>query len=180
MKSKILRRLALSAVMAALVFLLTLLVRIPAPLGYVHLGDAAVCLAAALLPAPYAAAAAAVGAAMSDLAGGFAVYMIPTALIKAAMTLAFTRKGARILCRRNLLAALIAALITPAGYVAADAVLLALAGGGSLLSAAPWAAAAADLPYNALQGAASLALFTAAALLLDRLGFKARLDRQLR
>ncbi len=167
-----LRRLVLCAVMTTVIFLLTFLIKIPAVLGYVHVGDAAVCLAAAILPTPYAAAAAALGAALSDLAGGFAPYIPATVLIKAAMTLLFCRKSERMLCRRNLLAALVAALITPVGYYLADAGWLALNNADAAGSV--WLAALAPLPFNCIQGAVSCLLFLGAAFLLDRFDFKAR------
>lgn len=162
--------------MTTVIFLLTFLIKIPAVLGYVHVGDAAVCLAAAILPTPYAAAAAALGAALSDLAGGFAPYIPATVLIKAAMTLLFRRKSERMLCRRNLLAALVAALITPVGYYFADAGWLALNNAGGSAESV-WLAALAPLPFNCIQGAVSCLLFLGAALLLDRFDFKTRLFR---
>ena len=175
MRSLRIKRLVLCAVMTTVILLLTVLVKIPAPLGYVHIGDTAVCLAAVLLPAPYALAAAALGGAMSDLLGGFPLYAGFTALIKAAMTLAFTRHGERFLVRRNVLAALLAAVITPVGYLLCDALLLSLTGGGSFFTWEPWSAALAAAPFNTMQGVVSCVLFFAAALALDRFRFKPRI-----
>lgn len=179
MKQPIIRRLILTAALTAVILVLTTFVKIPAPLGYVHIGDTAICLAAVFLPTPYAIAAAALGGALSDLLGGFPLYAGFTAIIKAAMVLAFTQHSKTFLVRRNVLAALLAAVITPTGYLVTDATLLALTGGGSLLTWEPWSAALAAAPFNAMQGAVSLVLFYAAAFLLDRLGFKARLDRRI-
>ena len=179
MKQSTIRRLILTAALTAVILVLTSFVKIPAPLGYVHIGDAAICLAAALLPTPYAIAAAALGGALSDLLGGYAIYAGFTAVIKALMVPAFTSKGAALLNKRNLVAALAAAVITPVGYLTADAVVYTLTVQDvPLLSGEPWVVAATEaLPFNALQGAASLVLFLGVAFALDRLGFKARLDR---
>ena len=65
--------LVFAALFAALIFVLTKFVSIPTGIGYVHLGDAAIYLAAAFLPTPYAMAAAGIGGAMSDLVGGYFV-----------------------------------------------------------------------------------------------------------
>ena len=175
MRTLKIKRLVLCAVLTTVILLLTVLVKIPAPLGYVHIGDAAVCLAAVLLPTPYAIAAAALGGAASDLLGGFPAYAAFTAVIKACMTLAFTAKKERILVRRNVFAAILAGVITPVGYLTCDAILLSLTGGGSFFSWQPWSAALAALPFNSLQGAVSCVLFFVAAAALDGFRFKRRL-----
>ena len=59
----------ISAMFAALVFVATFLVKVPLPVGYVHIGDGIVFLASALLPLPYAMVAAAVGVGLADLCG---------------------------------------------------------------------------------------------------------------
>ena len=52
MKSKQLKLVVVSAVFAALVFVLTYTLKVPTPTGYVHIGDAAIYLAACVLPTP--------------------------------------------------------------------------------------------------------------------------------
>ena len=78
---------ARTAMLAAVIFCLTYFVKIPFPGGYVHLGDAAISLAALWLPAPWAMAAAAVGAGLADIAGGYATYAPITLVTKAVMAL---------------------------------------------------------------------------------------------
>ncbi|MDR3305862.1 MAG: ECF transporter S component [Clostridiales Family XIII bacterium] len=83
-----LRKLTTTALMAAIIFVVTFLIRIPLPFasgGYLNIGDAPVYLAAFLLGGPAGAAAAAIGSALSDLIAGYVVYAIPTAIIKGAM-----------------------------------------------------------------------------------------------
>ena len=81
------RMLALSGLFAAFIMLLTL-VKLPVPggMGYIHLGDAVI-FAACILIGWYAIPAAALGSALADLLNGYAVYMIPTAVIKGIMAL---------------------------------------------------------------------------------------------
>ena len=76
-------KLALCGVMAALIFVATYFVKLPMAMtnGYVHLGDGFILLAASLLGWA-AVPAAAVGSMLADLMGGYAVYLLPTFLIK--------------------------------------------------------------------------------------------------
>jgi uncharacterized membrane protein len=74
--------------MAAIIFVVTYVVRIPMPIasgGYLNIGDTPLYIAAYLLGGPAGAIAGALGSAMSDLAAGFVVYAIPTAIIKGTM-----------------------------------------------------------------------------------------------
>ena len=107
-----LRLLTTTALFAAAITVMTAyMLHIPLPTGgYIHLGDALIYLAACLLPVPYAAAAAAVGAGLADLLTA-PMWVLPTLVIKAVIVLFFTNKGERLLCRRNLAAVVIAGLL---------------------------------------------------------------------
>jgi len=95
------------------------MLHIPIPTGgYIHLGDALIYLAACLLPVPYAAAAAAIGAGLADLLTA-PMWVPATLVIKAIVVLFFTSKNERLLCRRNLAAVVIAGLFSPAAYALA-------------------------------------------------------------
>lgn len=115
-----LRPLVITALFAAAITVMTAyMLHIPIPTGgYIHLGDALIYLAACLLPVPYAAAAAAIGAGMADLLTA-PMWVLPTLIIKAVIVLFFTSKGERLLCRRNLAAIVIAGLFSPAAYALA-------------------------------------------------------------
>ena len=76
------RELCLAAVMAAVVFLATFVPRIPIPLGYAHLGDAAIFLMVLFLGRRETLIAACFGSALSDLLGGFPLWIVPTLIIK--------------------------------------------------------------------------------------------------
>ena len=81
--------LCLTALFTAIVFVMTFVPKIPIPLGYAHLGDAAVLLAVVLLGRKQGAIAGAVGSALADLIGGFALWIVPTLLIKYIMAWIF-------------------------------------------------------------------------------------------
>ena len=131
--------------------------------GYIHIGDAFIYLAGSLLPAPYACAAAALGGGLADLLSGSPIWLPATLLIKPLNALCFTSRGGRLLCRRNLLAAVGSGLVTVAGYCVAEAVLV-----GS------WAAALAAVPSGLLQPVGSGAAYLLLAGALDRAGLGKR------
>lgn len=168
------RNVILAGVLAAMVCMATSFLHIPiVGGGYVHLGDTVIYLAAALLPAPYAVAAAAVGGGLADLL--VAPMWAPfTVVIKAVMALAFTAKKERLLCTRNAVAPLVAGIIGVAGYYVAEVAVLCLSG-GKLATAGVVALAA--VPFNALQEVAGGAAFLLLAVALDRMDIKKRLKR---
>ena len=72
-----------TALLTALVFICTILLRIPVgPDCYIHLGDAVIILSVLLLPIPYACFAGSIGASLADLIGGFAFWAPWTYVIK--------------------------------------------------------------------------------------------------
>ena len=125
MKSDIkLRYITLTGLFAALITLFTAyILHIPAgPNGYIHLGDALIYLAAALLPAPYAMAAGAIGGGLADLLTA-PMWAPATVIIKILIVIPFTSKHNKLLAKRNLLAPVIAMLITITGYYFAELIL---------------------------------------------------------
>lgn len=168
------RNVILAGVLAAMVCMATSFLHIPiVGGGYVHLGDTVIYLAAALLPMPYAMAAAAVGAGLADVLVA-PVWAPFTVVIKGVMVLAFTAKNERLLCRRNGLATLIAGVIGVIGYYIAEVAIFWLSGGAF---AAVSLAALAAVPFNALQEVAGGVAFLLLAAALDRLEIKKRLRR---
>ena len=79
------RSICLTAVMTALVFIMTAVPRIPIPLGYAHLGDAMIFLVVLYGGYKEGALAASVGSALADLIGGFPIWIVPTLIIKYVM-----------------------------------------------------------------------------------------------
>lgn len=140
------KRLVVSALFAALIFISITFFHVPNGLGgVIHFGDALIFIAAAVLPFPYALPVAAIGA------GLFNLVMIPiwlpfTIVIKPIMTLCFTSKGDRILStKRNIIAPFAAAAINTILYLGANWLLfdqytafgaiapLLIQGGGSII-----------------------------------------------
>ena len=83
MKNGKARCICLSALMAALIYVFTAFLHVPSATGYTHIGDAFLYLAGSILPAPFAAAAGAVGAGLSDVLSGYTAWAPWTVIIKA-------------------------------------------------------------------------------------------------
>ena len=166
MKSKRVGLLVLSAMFCALIFIVTWFA-IPTPLmGNVNLGDGMILLAAWLLGGPWAVAAAGLGAALCDLAAGYAVYAPATLLIKALMVLvalgveALFAKEKRRSRAVRLLGGVAAECVMIVGYFAFEALALGY-GWGAL----------ANLPFNAVQGACGVVVAMLVYELLAHAGF---------
>ena len=155
---------AATALFAAAITIMTAyMLHIPIPTGgYIHLGDALIYLAACLLPAPFAAAAAAIGAGLADLLTA-PVWVLPTLMIKAVIVLFFTSKGERLLCRRNIAAVVLAGLFSPAAYALAGCAMA-----GTMAAFVP------QFLGTLVQGVGSGALFIVIAPALDGVKLKVR------
>lgn len=147
MKSLSVKQLTMAGVLAALVFVLTYLPKVPVPVtgGYIHLGDGAIFLSVLLL-GPLGIPAAAIGSGLSDLIGGYMVYVLPTIVIKGLV--AFI--AWKLYRRGSWLSAIVAFVVAEAamvlGYFAFETAMYGLA-----------ASAAAILP-NVIQGVGGVAL----------------------
>ena len=116
------RYLSMAGVMAALITLATAYIcHIPVGLngGYIHFGDSLIYLAAALLPKPYAMLAAAVGGGLADLLTA-PMWVVATVIIKMLLVLPFTGKDKKVMCMRNVIALVIAGVISVIGYTVAE------------------------------------------------------------
>ncbi|GHU88661.1 membrane protein [Clostridia bacterium] len=160
------RTVILAGLFAALIFAATAyILHIPVGNGYIHVGDALIYVAAAILPLPYAAAAAAIGGALADVLTGAPMWAPFTLVIKALLVLPFTSKRGTLMCRRNAAAALIALATTTVGYYAAEVILY-----GSFFSPLV------SVPFSVLQAGASAALFFFIAAAMDKAGLKQRVQ----
>ena len=162
-----LRLITLTAVFAALIYVLTAFLHVPTIKGYVHIGDAAVFLAAAVLPTPYAAAAGAIGAGLSDALSGYFIWVPATIVIKALTTLAFTSKGEHIINARNIAALIPALVLCVGGYGLYS----------GLVIYHSLAAGFADAAANTVQIAASAIVFALLGTALDRTGAVKKIKR---
>ena len=157
-KSANVKLITLTAIFAAMTYVLTAFLHIPTAKGYIHIGDAVIFIAACILPKPYAAASAAIGASLSDALSGYWIWVPATMLIKALTVLAFTSKKPNVVNARNLTALFPALVLCVGGYVY-----------GSL------PAGFIDAPANLFQTAASAAVYVAFGLTLDKSGLKKKI-----
>ena len=72
------------ALFSALIAVTTAFVKIPSPLGYIHIGDAFI-FAASIVLGPYAAIPAMIGSGLADFLSGYMIYIPATILIKGLM-----------------------------------------------------------------------------------------------
>lgn len=82
-----LKRITKIAMMAAIIFVCTYTFKVPIAItgGYTHLGDCAIFVGVMILGRKDGTLAAAIGAALSDLLGGFLIWVIPPFVIKGIM-----------------------------------------------------------------------------------------------
>lgn len=123
--SKKTRILVSSALFASLICISTAyLLHIPVgSAGYIHIGDTFIYLAAALLPTPYAALAAAIGGGLADILTGSANWVMATIIIKPILVLFFTSKGKKIINTRNVIGAVVAGIVGTVLYMVAEGIM---------------------------------------------------------
>ena len=169
MRNKSLLKLTNTAIFTVIIMLSTMLVKFSTGLGegYIHFGDCVIYLAACILPFPYCLIAAALGGALADILGGFAIWAIPTAIIKMliAMPFAINNKSNKILSKRTALMPLISGVITILGYFIAECILYSVP------------SATLSLIGNTIQAVASGILFYIIAIPLDKTNFKSKISK---
>lgn len=187
MRSNKTRRLVLAALFTALICVVTYFA-IPIPAlggGYINIGDAIIYTAAIAMGNPWAAAAAGLGSALSDILTGFAYYAPGTLVIKGLMGLivglAFNRKAG---WKRYLGLMCSAASVMVVGYTLYQFLLFLLNTNG-LISIkggvdSPFAVSAiiwqSPIFWNLLQGVAGVAVGLALSLHVKRIMPKSMLD----
>lgn len=177
MKNYSVKKLVLSGLMIALVFLATYFTRIPTPLpgGYFNLGDAVIMLAAAFLGPLGGLAAGAIGSSLADLAAGALLFAPITLVVKGVEGLIVgllavkywqTRKKRQTTSAHFslILAVAVGAVIMVAGYFFAEAFLLSI-----FDEAFGWTAAITELLPNFIQGGLSAVLGYILILLLSKM-----------
>lgn len=159
------RKLVLSALMAALCTVMTMVIQVPSPMqGYVNLGDCAVLISAWMLGPLYGGAAAGIGSALADLLSGYAHYVPGTFAIKFLMAVAaalilraMTKKAPSAMLAGQVAGGVAAEVIMVLGYFAYASLWL----GKGL-------AAAASIPGNIVQGVFGLVAATVVYTVLSR------------
>ncbi len=143
-------KIVMSALIAALTCVATMIIKIPSPLnGYINLGDCVVLAAGWMLSPIYAFFSAGIGSALADLLSGYATYAPATFVIKGLMAL-IAFGGFKLLHKKwgNLSAktvsGVVAEIVMILGYFVFE---------GFLYGFAP---SAVNIPANAVQGVAGL------------------------
>lgn len=146
------KKIVMAALFAALICVLTMVVKIPSPFkGYMNLGDCAVLLAGFILPPSYGFLAAGVGSALADVFSGYIVYVPITFLIKGLMACVmyyglkiFNKRTKKLISK--IICGGIAELIMASGYFLFE---------GFLYGFIP---SSANIPFNLMQGFLGLLL----------------------
>lgn len=147
------KKIILTALFAALVCVATMSIRIPTPGtgGYIHPGDAIVILSGVILGPVYGFLAAGIGSCMSDLLGGYFVYVPITFAIKGLVALLsayayhFIAKSPKLCYAGIAVCGIIDTVMVAGGYFICEYLLYG-------------AGAAASIPANILQGISGLVL----------------------
>lgn len=156
---------AVTGIMAALITIMTAYIcHIPIGIngGYVHFGDSLIYLAAALLPTPYALAAAAIGGGLADLMTA-PMWAPATIVIKMLITLPFTGKSNKIITPRNIAAAILAYFISGVSYFFAEYILF-----------GTWSVFFVSMSQSLIQSGGSAVFFLVFGLALDKVHVKTR------
>ena len=161
MKDQKIRLMCITGIFTAIVFVFTAYLHIPSHTGYTHVGDGFIYLAACMLPLPYAMFVGAGGALLADCLTGYAIWAPGSIIIKTVAVLFFSRKSARIISVRNLLALIPAWVICIGGYYLYEA-----------LITGNYAAPLAGIPGYITQSVLSSILFVVAGLAMDKLNLK--------
>lgn len=166
MTSKKTKLIALSGLLAAMTFIVTL-IHVPTGNGYTHAGDGIIYLAACILPTPYAVVSSAIGGLLADGLSGAAIWIPATVVIKALTALCFSSKTKKIVTVRNILAIIPAFILCFLGYGLYEAIFIL---GG--FSWTVFMAAMTQIWSYAIQVIASSILYIAVGLVLDKTDFK--------
>ncbi len=169
---KSLIKITYTAIFTAMIFLATCVLKFSTGLGegYIHLGDCFIYLTACLLPFPYCLAASALGGALADVLSGFAIWSIPTMIIKVLNALPFAimcrkYKSNKILSKQTVFMAIVSGIITILGYFIAECILYSVA------------SATLSLIGNSIQAVASGIVFVIIAKATDKIDLKSKLSK---
>lgn len=157
MKKADAKQITIAALAMAIVCVSTMVIQIPIPLGYMHLGNCCILLIGVYFSKTIGTLAGGVGSAMADLLSGYPQWILPTLIIKGVMgfavaALAKDKEGhVKMSAPRTFLAAVVGIIIMIAGYTVFGAILY-----GSV------AAGVAQVPGLTMEGILGIVLFYAA------------------
>lgn len=169
---KSLLRITNTAIFTAIILLATSVIKFSTGLGegYIHLGDSFIYLAACILPFPYCIIAGALGGALADILSGYAIWAIPTMIIKMLNVIPFALvcrkyKSSKILSKQTVLMTVVSGIITILGYFVAESVLYSVA------------SATLSLIGNTIQAIASGIIFVIIAKAVDKINLKSKISK---
>ncbi|WP_434310338.1 ECF transporter S component [Hominifimenecus sp. rT4P-3] len=162
MKKDMAKRISIGALSIALVCIGTMVIQIPIPLGYAHLGNAVILLVSVFFGPMAGTLAGGIGSALADLLTGFVQWVPTTLLTKSVMGLVIglfaAQKGeARMKAPRTFGASVAGIVVMVLGYFAGGAILA-----GSV------AAGAAQIPGLTMEGVFGIVLFYAVGFLFEK------------
>lgn len=145
--------------MSALVFVGTYFFKIPTTFGYTHLGDCMIILTVCLFGTRRGVIAGAVGAGLADFIGGYAVWVLPTMILKALWAFITGFFMYKLMPKQNLswlFGAIVGGIFHTVGYVLVNVLFYGTA------------AAAVEILPNSIQSAAGVILGGAAYMALSK------------
>lgn len=154
MKKMDAKQITLASLAIAVVCVSTMVIQIPIPLGYMHLGNCCILLFGVFFSRTIGTLAGGVGSCLADLLSGYPQWILPTLIIKGIMGYAIAalskdKDGSvRMASWRTLLASVVGILIMIAGYTVAGAILY-----GSVASGL------AQVPGLTMEGVLGIVLF---------------------
>lgn len=157
------KQITLVALAMAVVCIATMVIQIPIPLGYMHLGNCCILLISVFLDTVTGTLASGIGSAMADLLSGYPQWIIPTLIIKGLMGYTVARiskkdkKRAGIISIRMFLATASGILIMIIGYTLFGMLLY-----GSVASGL------AQIPGLSLEGVLGMVLFYMIGFVLEK------------
>ena len=167
---KQLLRVTYTAIFTAIILLATSIIKFSTGLGegYIHLGDCFVYLSACVLPFPYCLFAGGLGGALADILSGYAIWAIPTMIIKMLNAVPFAiicrkYKSNKILSKQVVLMTVVSGIITILGYFVAECILYSVA------------SATLSLLGNTIQAVASGIIFVIIAKATDKINLKSKI-----
>lgn len=175
------KKLVMTAMFTALTLLATSVIKIQTPtFGYIHLGDAFVLLSGFFLGPALGGLAAGIGSALSDLLGGYPIWVPGTFVIKfftafvaAVVFAAISRRGQRSNFRTPaiILSGIIGEVVMVVGYFFYNVIIIGLTNGfGDAGIAAAFATSLSEVPFNLVQGAVGIVLATALEPVFSKIG----------
>ncbi len=160
-----------SGLFMALTVVMTAFIHVPVGNGYVHLGDSMIYLSSVLLPFPCGIIVGGIGGALSDLISGYAIYAIPTLIVKSINASCFyllRARGEKMISKRSIIALILSSIVTVVGYFIVALILY--------KDTSFKAQLVATIPGNLIQAGGSAILFLFIGSALDGINLKGKIN----